>query len=223
MKKLLVGVIGLGWALVAQPDGIDLSELEFREHTLTWLNVELTEPRSFGYGGREPHRDPLVESRMHHVDKVFERLELKIRDDKLHESIVKKKNLRKRYSELFLSREQREFRQKVQEYWQLEYQLYERWCGTGVLPILFESDPRLGRIDEMRAEVERLGLGDMTVSQKNKADAKAEFWNWVRRYKKEQARQRLEFNIERPELPGKELLFPIHFAHPAIPGIELDD
>ena len=79
MKKLLVGVIGLGWALAAQPGGIDLSELKFREHALTWLNVELTEPRRFGYGGREPHRNPPIESRMHYFDKVFERLELKIR------------------------------------------------------------------------------------------------------------------------------------------------
>ena len=160
---------------------------------------------------------------MHHVDKVFERLELKIRDNKLHEGIVKKKNLRKRYRELFPSQEQREFRQKVQEYWELEYQLYERWCGTGIRPILFESDPRLGRIEEMRAEVKRLGLGDMTVSQKRKADAEAEFWNWVRRYKKEQSSRRLEFNVEPPELPGKKLLLPIHFAHPAIPGIERDE
>ena len=114
---------------------------------------------------------------MHYADKVFERLELKIRDDRLHEGIVRTKNLRKRYRKFFLSQEEREFRKKVQEYRKLDFQLYERWCATGRLPIIYQSDPRLGRIEEMRAEVERLGLGDMTVSRKREADEKAEFWS----------------------------------------------
>ena len=122
MKQLLAGVIGLTWALAAQPDSIDLSELKFREPGLSWLNVELNKPRTSGYGGRKPHPNPLIESRMHYADKVFERLELKIRDDRLHEGIVRKKNLRKRYRKYFLSQEERQFRQKVQEYRKLDFQ-----------------------------------------------------------------------------------------------------
>ena len=222
MKKLLVGVIGLSWALAAQADGIDLSELKFREARLTWLNVELKEPRRFGYGGREPHPSPLIESRMHYADKVFERLELKIRDDRLHEGIVRTKNLRKRYRKFFLSPEEREFRQKVQEYWKLDYQLYERWCGTGILPIIYESDPRLGRIEEMRAEVERLGLGDMTVSRKREADEKAEFWSLVSRYQQESAKRRLEYDARRPQLPEVEMLPLTLPPFPPIPLIKLE-
>lgn len=215
MKKLLVGAICLGWALAAQPQGIDLSELKFREHALTWLNLELTEPRTHGYGGREPHTNPLMESRMHQIDKAFERLELRIRDDRLHEDIVKTKNYQKRRRDALR-------RQKAKEYWKLRYQLHGWECMRS-LRRAYESDPDFSRLEEMRAEVERLGLGGMTVLQKKKADEEAELGNWVRRYKKEQARQRLEFNIERPELPEKELLFPIHVTRPAIPGIEPDD
>ncbi len=223
MKKLLAGVIGLTWALAAQPEGIDLSELKFREPGLTWLNLELNKPRTSGYGGRKPHPNPLIESRMHYADKVFERLELKIRDDRLHEGIVRTKNLRKRYRKYFLSREEREFRQKVQEYWKLDFQLYERWCGTGILPIIFESDPRLGRIEEMRAEVERLGLGDMTVSRKREADEEAEFWSLVRRDQQERAKRRLEYDARRPQLPEVELLPFTLTPFPPIPLIKLKE
>ena len=223
MKKLLVGVIGLTWALAAQPEGIDLSELKFREPGLTWLNVELDKPRTSGYGGREPHPNPLIESRMHYADRVFERLELKIRDDRLHEGIVRTKNLRKRYRKFFLSQEEREFRKKVQEYRKLDFQLNERWCATGRLPIIYQSDPRLGRIEEMRAEVERLGLGDMTVSRKREADEEAEFWSLVRRDQQERAKRRLEYDARRPQLPEVELLPFTLTPFPPIPLIKLEE
>lgn len=205
MRRLLIGFLAATWAAASQAQGVDLSELKFREPGMKWLNVDLRKPRGSGYGGRMPHTDPLRESRTHFADKAFERLELKIRDDRLHADIVRTKNLRVLYEDLFLTLEEREFRKKAADYWRLRFQLYGDWCGTGRIPIVSKTDPRLAEVAGMRAEVERLGLGNMTARQKRAADEEAALWEWVRRDEAERAKRRLELTAEWHELPEWQL------------------
>lgn len=195
--RLLIGVFFLGWALAAQPQGVDLRELLSRDSGVIWLDLELAEPRRLGYDSRQPAATPAVERHARYFVTQHERLEFKVTDHKLPADIVREKNLRTRYPDIFMTRKDREFRQKLEEYGRLKRQLsYGGWlCGTGVIPILFDTDPRLLEIDAMRAEVERLGLGDMTRLQKRDADLS----EWVRRYQRESKRRRLEPELQRPD------------------------
>ena len=192
-------MLTLAWAAAVQAQGGEIGGLKFRDHGPIRLNVELMEPRRSGYGERNIHSDPRVESRMHYADKVFERLELRIRDDRLHEETVTTKNLRKRYWEIFMSQEERDFERNVREYWRLRHQLYNEWCGTNRIPFLSVSDPRLQELPFLRAEVERLGLGDMMAWQKREADEEAELFEWVRRDHEERRKHRMQFDLQRPD------------------------
>lgn len=71
---------------------------------------------------------------------------------------------------------------------------------AGRIPIVSKTDPRLAEVAGMRAEVERLGLGNMTALQKREADEEAALWDWVRRDLAERAKRRLELTADWLEL-----------------------
>lgn len=208
--RLLIGVFFLGWALAAQPQGVDLRELLSRDSGVIWLDLELAEPRRFGNDSRRPDATPGVGGRVRYFDTEHELLGFKFRDHKLPANVVREKNLRTRYPDIFMTRKDRELQQRIEEYRRLRLQLaYGFFCGTGVIPILFDTDPRLREIDGMRAEVQRLGLGDMTRSQKRDADLS----EWVWRYQRESRRRRLEPEFQRPRP------FELEWEPPAISDI----
>lgn len=89
MRRLLIGLLTLAWAAAAQAQGVDLGDLKVKKPIFHWGPDGLTEPRRYGYGGRQPDFNLLAESRKHHMDKVFERVELKIRDDRLHAEMIR--------------------------------------------------------------------------------------------------------------------------------------
>lgn len=89
MLRLLIGLLTLAWAAAVQAQSVDLGGLKVKKPIFKWGPDGLTEPRRYGYGGRQPDFNPLGESRKHHMDKVFERVELKIRDDRLHEEMIR--------------------------------------------------------------------------------------------------------------------------------------
>ena len=82
MNRLLIGIIGLSWALAAQPQGIDLSGLKFGGSRLSKLFCDPAAPRDIGYGGLSDRCEDSFREGMQLVDAAFRRVELMNKDDR---------------------------------------------------------------------------------------------------------------------------------------------